>query len=86
MLIQPNIFYSLPAVLGRLHARTGVHTRQLAPIFWPASSSHRAAVEKRFLPLTLKSALPKSYWLTKTYLHLPWRPMAGQMLVVATRG
>ncbi len=45
-----------------------------------------AAVEKRFLPLTLKSRLPKSYWLTRLYLSLPWRPMAGQMLVVATKG
>ncbi len=36
----------------------------------------------KFLPLTLKSRLPKSYWLTKLYLHSPIKPMAGQMLLI----
>ena len=39
-------------------------------------------VVPRFLPLSLKSRLPKSYWLTKLYLHSPVRPMGKQMLLI----
>lgn len=39
-------------------------------------------VAAKFLPLTLKSRLPKSYLLTKSYLYSPVKPMAGQMLVI----
>ena len=42
-------------------------------------------VEPRFLPLTLKSRLSAGARLTPIYLRLPWRPLAGQMLVVARR-
>jgi hypothetical protein len=41
-------------------------------------------VEKRFIPFSLKSRLPKSYLLTKLYLMLPFRIFAKQMLVVAS--
>jgi ubiquinone/menaquinone biosynthesis C-methylase UbiE len=36
----------------------------------------------KFLPLTLKSRLPKNYWLTKLYLSLPFKPLAKQMLLI----
>lgn len=36
----------------------------------------------KFLPLTLKSRLPKSYWLTKLYLHSPIHPLGKQMLLI----
>jgi ubiquinone/menaquinone biosynthesis C-methylase UbiE len=36
----------------------------------------------RYLPLAMKSLLPKSYWLTKLYLLSPWKPMGKQMLLV----
>lgn len=39
-------------------------------------------VMPKFLPLTLKSRLPKSYYLTKLYLHSPLKPMGGQMLLI----
>lgn len=40
-------------------------------------------VEPRFTPLTLKSRLGGLHFLVPLYLRLPWRPLAGQMLVVA---
>jgi hypothetical protein len=43
------------------------------------------ALEKRFMPFSFKSALPKSYWLTKLYLASWWRPRAAQMLAVVER-
>lgn len=39
----------------------------------------------KFLPFSLKSRLPKSYLLTKIYLHSFFRPMAKQMLIVAQK-
>lgn len=39
-------------------------------------------VMPKFLPLTLKSRLPKSYYLTKLYLYSPIKPMGGQMLLI----
>lgn len=36
-----------------------------------------------FLPLSLKSGLPVWPWLIRLYLHLPWKPLAQQMLVRA---
>jgi ubiquinone/menaquinone biosynthesis C-methylase UbiE len=36
-----------------------------------------------FLPFSVKSRLPKNPLLLKIYLHLPYKPFAGQMLVVA---
>ena len=36
----------------------------------------------RFLPLSLKSKLPKSYLLTKMYLNSPIRPLGKQMLLI----
>lgn len=41
--------------------------------------------EPRFLPLTMKSRLSFGHRLVPLYLKLPFRPLAGQMLVVASR-
>jgi len=40
-------------------------------------------VQGRFLPYSFKSRLPQSPLLTRIYLALPFRPLAGNMLVVA---
>jgi hypothetical protein len=39
--------------------------------------------EPRFLPFSMKARLPKWSWLVKIYLALPYRPVAGQFLIVA---
>jgi SAM-dependent methyltransferase len=39
----------------------------------------------RFLPLTIKSRLGSFSFLTPLYLRMPWRPLAGQMFVLAER-
>jgi ubiquinone/menaquinone biosynthesis C-methylase UbiE len=41
--------------------------------------------ESRFLPLTLRSRLPKAWWLVHLYLYLPFRPFAGQFLLIAEK-
>lgn len=40
--------------------------------------------EPRFLPTSFKSRLPAWPWLTALYLRLPFRPLAGQMLIVSS--
>jgi SAM-dependent methyltransferase len=45
---------------------------------------HIHTVQGRFLPYSFKSRLPQSPFLTRLYLSLPFRPLAGNMLVVAT--
>ncbi|MFH1541429.1 MAG: methyltransferase domain-containing protein [Elusimicrobiota bacterium] len=42
-------------------------------------------VKKHFIPFSFKSSIPKSYFLTKIYLFLPWKPMAKQMLIIAQK-
>jgi SAM-dependent methyltransferase len=41
--------------------------------------------EPRFLPFSMKSRLPTAEWLVRLYLALPFRPFAGQFLVVAEK-
>ena len=41
--------------------------------------------EPRFTPFSMKSRFPVAGWLIKLYLALPWRPMAGQFLIVAEK-
>lgn len=42
-------------------------------------------VVRGFLPFSLKSRLPKAGWLLRLYLASPYKPRAGQMLVVAQK-
>ena len=41
--------------------------------------------EPRFMPFTMKSRMPTAGWLVSLYLSLPYRPLAGQFMVVAER-
>jgi SAM-dependent methyltransferase len=43
-------------------------------------------VESRFMPFSLKSRAGHLAAMIPLYLKLPWRPLAAQMLVIATRG
>lgn len=40
---------------------------------------------KRFLPFSMKSRFPKFPLLIRMYLLSPWKPFAGQMLVIASK-
>lgn len=41
--------------------------------------------EPRFMPFSMKSKLPTAEWLVRLYLALPFRPLAGQFLLIAER-
>lgn len=42
-------------------------------------------VKRRFLPFSMKSRLPRFGFLVWLYLRSPWKPWAGQMLVVVRK-
>jgi SAM-dependent methyltransferase len=85
ILVQPNYYYSYRTYWDDFtHLRAWSHESlkdRLAADGWAVER-----VEKRFLPFSFRSRLPTSYLLTRLYLALPWRPRAGQMLVVARNG
>ena len=84
IVIQPNYFYSY-----RTYWDDFTHVRAFSHVslrdFLVSRGYRIVRMEKRFLPFSFESPLPKSYWLTKLYLASFWRPFAGQMLVVAQR-
>ncbi len=41
--------------------------------------------EPRFVPFSMKSSIPTAEWLVRFYLALPWRPFAGQFMIVAEK-
>jgi hypothetical protein len=84
IVIQPNYFYCY-----RRYWDDFTHVRAFSHVslrdFLVSRGYRIVKMEKRFLPFSFESPLPKSYWLTKLYLASFWRPLAGQMLVVAQR-
>lgn len=84
ILIQPNIRYCYREYwddFTHVKAYSDVSLKDLL-----ISRGYKIVkVESRFIPFSFKSILPKSYWLTKFYLMLPWRPLAKQMLIIAEK-
>lgn len=84
VLVQPNF---------RLVSRRYFDDYTHRTVFTDVSLSDRVAsrgyeierVEGRFLPFSMRSRLSFGYRLVPFYLRLPYRPLAGQMLVVARR-
>ena len=84
ILVQPN-FRLRPHEYFDDYTHITVFTDRSLPDMLAANGFAREHVEARFLPLTLKSRLSFGHHLVPLYLRLPWRPLAGQMLVIATR-
>jgi len=83
-LVQPNFRLAADRYFDDYTHRTIFTDVSLGD--WLASLGFRILrVEARFLPLTLKSRLSFFWFLTPLYLRLPWRPLAGQMFVLAER-
>lgn len=84
MLVQPNFRLAPHRYFDDYTHRT-IFT-DVALVDWLTASGYTPThVEPRFTPLTVKSRLGGMHALVPLYLRLPWRPFAGQMLVVARR-
>jgi SAM-dependent methyltransferase len=84
VLVQPNFRLKPKEYFDDYTHRTIFTDRSLVD-FLNASGFRVEHVEARFLPLTMRSRLSFGHALVPLYLRLPYRPLAGQMLVVAER-
>lgn len=81
ILIQPNFRYAYKNYFDDYtHKAIFTHV-SLADAMFEYGFAAKKIVPK-FLPLTLKSRLPKSYLLTKAYLNSPVKPQGKQMLLI----
>jgi SAM-dependent methyltransferase len=84
--IQPNFRHA-----SRSYFDDYTHRSIFTDVSLPALLRSRGfeidEVKPKFLPYSMRdSRLPIAPWLVRAYLNSPWKPMAGQMLVVARRG
>jgi ubiquinone/menaquinone biosynthesis C-methylase UbiE len=79
--MQPNYYYAHREYFDD-YTHKKVFSHQSLQDFFSANGFKTNAMEKKFVPFSLKSRLPKTYMLTKLYLDFPLRPMAKQMLGV----
>jgi len=77
--MQPNFYYAYREYFDDYTHKKIFSHESLVDLFL-ANGFGLIKMEKRFLPFSLKSKLPKSYWLTKLYLASFYRPFAKQML------
>ena len=85
ILLQPN-FRLNPGRYFDDYTHVAIYTDQSLQDYLVAAGwqiSHAAA---RFLPLSMKSKASRLSFLVPLYLRSPIKPLAGQMLVVATSG
>lgn len=81
-IVQPNWRYSARAYFDD-YTHVAVYSHVSLPDFLAANGWWSETVVPRFLPLSMNSRLPISRVLVRLYLLSPWRPFAGQMLVIA---
>ena len=81
VLIQPNYRYTYKKYFDDYtHKKVFTHI-SLVDLFIGNNYSP-VIVKKKFLPFTLKSKLKFGYKLINLYLHSPYKPFAGQMLII----
>ncbi len=81
ILMGPNFRYAYKNYFDDYTHKTIFTHVSLADLMYEYGFKSVKVIPK-FLPLSLKSRLPKSYILTKIYLNSPIRPMGQQMLLV----
>jgi ubiquinone/menaquinone biosynthesis C-methylase UbiE len=82
--IQPNFKYCWKEYFDDYtHVQIFTHLGLSALI--TASGLTVVDVKPRFLPFSMRSKLPKLAWLVMIYLYSPFKPFAGQMLLVAKK-
>jgi SAM-dependent methyltransferase len=85
IIIQPNFRYASKQYFDDYTHRS-VFTDISLPTLLRAHGFRIDRVEPRFLPYSMRGTrLPIRPWTVRVYLRSPFKPMAGQMLVVASR-
>lgn len=81
ILIQPNYRYAYKEYFDD-YTHKKIFSHVSLRDYFEANGFETIKVYPKFLPFSLKSRLPKSYILTKLYLHSFCKPMAKQMLLI----
>lgn len=84
ILIQPN-FRICYKIYFDDYTHCQIFTDRSLSDFIKSMGFHVIYCAPKFLPFSLDSIFPKSAWLLKPYLYLPFKPFAGQMLLVAEK-
>lgn len=84
ILIQPNFRICYKTYFDDYTHLQIFTDRSLSNLIQSIGFQLRYCVPK-FLPFSFDSKFPKSPWLVKLYLFLPFKPFAGQMLLVAEK-
>ena len=85
LIVQPNFRYAWRSYFDDYTHRS-IFTDVSLPNLLRAHGFTIELVQPRFMPYSMRgSRLPIRRWLVAAYLRSPLRPMAGQMLVIATR-
>ena len=86
LVVQPNFRFASASYFDDYTHRS-IFTDVSLPAMLRAQGFMIDLVEPRFLPYSMRNArVPIRRWLVSAYLRSPWKPLAGQMLVVARRG
>jgi SAM-dependent methyltransferase len=83
VLIQPNYRFCASTYFDDYTHRS-VHSHVSLPDHLRNAGFSIKHLEPRFLPFSMQSRLSFGYRLVALYLKLPYRPFAGQMLVIAS--
>jgi SAM-dependent methyltransferase len=83
VLVQPN-FRLNPGGYFDDYTHVAIYTDRSLQDYLTSEGWHVEHAEARFLPLTMKSRASALTFLVPLYLRSPLRPLAGQMLVVAS--
>jgi SAM-dependent methyltransferase len=85
IVIQPNFRYAAREYFDD-YTHRAIFTDRSLPALLAAHGFAVDKVEPKFLPYSMqKRRVPVTAWLIKAYLHSPFRPLAGQMLVVGRK-
>ena len=81
-ILQPNYYYAYRQYFDDYTHKT-IYTHVSLSDFLNAHDFEVFQSFPKFLPLTLKSKLPVNKFLIQLYLKSPFKPMAGQMLMLS---
>ncbi len=86
LMVQPNFRYAYRSYFDDYTHRS-IFTDVSLPALLRACGFEIEAVDPRFVPYSMQgSAVTPRAWMVRAYLASPFRPRAGQMLVVARKG
>jgi SAM-dependent methyltransferase len=85
LVVQPNFAYASKHYFDD-YTHRAVFTHVSLPALLRSRGFAIEQVQPRFLPYSMRgSRLPIRRWLVQAYLQSPFKPLAGQMLVVARK-